>query len=462
MKLTLRELAAATGGTLVGGDPGRLIERISIDTRSLEPGDWFVPLKGERTDGHRYISEAFRKGAGGVFTAQDPPRGAGSGAVLRVGDTLDALQKLAGYYRRRFDTEVIGITGSSGKTTTKDLAATVLGSHFNLLKTGGNYNNHIGLPLTLLGLNEGHRVAVLEMAMRGPGEIAHLARIAVPRWAVITNIGTAHFELLGSVESIARAKGELLENLDDDGVAILNGDDPHLRKLGQGCCRQVFYYGWGKNVDFRACAYAGHGQRASFEVAFPDGRRRPFELPLPGKHNVSNALAALALGFLFKIDVDALNFDLWDFHYSPGRLRITEMGGLKIIDDTYNANPASMKATIEVMQEMEVPGLKIAVLGDMLELGEISEDAHREVGRKIAGSGIDYLITIGGWARFIAEEAHGGKVKVRVCKDREQAWNKLHDIPITAGSMILFKGSRGMELEKMVHRLKKYHGLQEN
>ncbi|NLZ28405.1 MAG: UDP-N-acetylmuramoyl-tripeptide--D-alanyl-D-alanine ligase [Firmicutes bacterium] len=462
MKLTVRELAVATGGNLVEGDPGRLIKRISIDTRDLEPGDWFVPLKGERTDGHRFISEAFRKGAGGVFTAQDLPRGTGSGAIIRVDDTLGALQGLAGYYRRRFDAEVIGVTGSSGKTTTKDLVATVLGSHFNLLKTSGNYNNHIGLPLTLLGLNADHRVAVLEMAMRGPGEIAHLARIAVPRWAVITNIGTAHFELLGSVENIARAKGEILENLGDGGSAILNGDDPHLRKLGQGYRGQVFYYGWEKNVDFRAFGYANHGGRASFEAVFPDGRRRLFELPLPGKHNVSNALAALALGFLFKIDVDALNFDLWDLHHSPGRLRIMEMGGLKIIDDTYNANPASTKASIEVMQEMEVAGLKIAVLGDMLELGGISEDAHREVGRKIIGSGIDYLITIGEQARFIAEEVHGGKVKTRVCKDREQAWSKLQDIPIVADSMILFKGSRGMELEKMIHRLKKYHGLQES
>ncbi|MFY9113941.1 MAG: UDP-N-acetylmuramoyl-tripeptide--D-alanyl-D-alanine ligase [Dethiobacteria bacterium] len=461
MKLTVREIAEATGGTLVGGNPENSVGGVSIDTRSLEPEDWFVPLKGERTDGHHFISEALSKGASGAFSEVDPPRSLYSGVIIRVEDTLDALQRLAGYYRRRFDTEVIGITGSSGKTTTKDLVATVLGRHFDLLKTAGNYNNHIGLPLTLLNLTDRHRVAVLEMAMRGPDEIARLAQIAAPQWAVITNIGTAHIELLGSIEKIARAKGELLDNLSDDGIAILNGDDPYLRKLGQGYRGEVYYFGWKEDVDFQASAYAGRGEGADFEVTFPDGRKRCFELPLPGKHNISNALAALALGYLFKIDVDALDFDLWDSNYSAGRLRIEEVGDLKIIDDTYNANPVSMRASIEVLREMDVAGLKIAVLGDMLELGTISEDAHRMIGRDISKSGIDYLITVGKRAQFIGEEARKDKVKVQICEDNEQAWRSLHDIPVTPGSMILFKGSRGMKLEEIISKLKKHYNLRE-
>lgn len=455
MKLSCREIAQATGGTIICGDPETKAGGVSIDSRNIRPGNWFVPLKGEQADGHKFVSDAIKKGAAGSFVHQKiNPADYPDGVIIQVDDTLDALQRTARYFRLKFSPEVIAITGSSGKTTTKDLISSVLGRHFNILKTEGNYNNHIGLPLTLFNLTPGHKIAVLEMAMRGPGEITELARIALPKWAVITNIGEAHIELLGSVEKIARAKGELLDNMGEEGVAVLNGDDPFLRDIGNRFSGKVYYYGWGKDVDFRVTGCENRDEDSRFTVLFPGGQEHTFSLPLPGRHNVSNALAALALGYLFNLEVPSMDFSLWNKNTTEGRSQYKQsVFGAKIIDDTYNANPDSMQAALEVLKDMQVSGSKIAVLGDMLELGGFSEKAHRETGIKVADCGIEYLITVGKWSEYIANEAEKRKVKVYSCDNNQQAWEYLKELPLSEGNCILLKGSRGIKLEEIVAKL---------
>lgn len=454
MKLSCREIAEAAGGTLLKGDPETRVNGVSIDSRDIKPGNLFVPLKGERTDGHKFIAEAVKKGAVGSFCAEPLPPESLPGVVIKVEDTLDALQKMAGYNRKKYAPDVIGITGSSGKTTTKDLIATVLGRHYKILKTEGNYNNEIGLPLTLLNITEEHRIAVLELAMSGLGEIALLSQIARPGWAVITNIGEAHIELLGSIDNIARAKGELLESMDKEGVAVLNGDDARLRVMAGRFPGRVYYYGWEADADFRAGEYSFTNEGSEFTVYFPDGQEHVYRIPVPGKHNISNALAALALGYLFGIRADDLEFGLWERNDSGGRMQLKTLdSGLKIFDDTYNANPGSMKASLDVVKNIKTPGVKIAVLGDMLELGEFSENAHREIGKKVAESGIDYLITVGGQAKYIGREAVDKKLKVFICSNNDEAWSCLQDIYLPENSYILLKGSRGMKLEEIVNRL---------
>lgn len=455
MHLKGLEVAEGSRGCLVQGDPGVEVKGFSIDSRVIEPGEWFVPLKGERTDGHEYVREALMKGAAGSFYARHLPGDLPPDkTIVKVDDTLLALQDLAGFYRRRFDLDVIGITGSSGKTTTKDIIASVLGRNYQLLKSEGNLNNHIGLPLTLLRLSSRCRIAVLEMGMRGPGEITRLAEIAAPRWGVITNIGVAHLELLGSMDNIARAKGELLESIGTDGTAVLNGDDPYLRKMGDRFKGKVYYYGWQRSADFQALDMTSQGQGAAFSVKFPGSGTENFYLPVPGRHNVTNSLAALALGFLFGMDCSSMREGLINVRLTGGRLAVKESAaGIKIIDDSYNANPDSMKASLSVLQEMAPAGKRAAVLGDMLELGPISEEAHRQVGRDAARYGINYLVAVGSLAAYMAEEAQSAGVASFYCSNNDEAWEQLKELPLGEGWCVLVKGSRSMNLEEIVQKL---------
>ncbi len=456
MELDCREIARATGGKIIGGDTHTIVKGVSIDSRTLMPGEWFVPLQGENTDGHNFVEEVLQKGAAGSFFAKPCTLDAKSlpGTIIEVEDTLKALQDMAGYYRQKFSLQVIGITGSSGKTTTKDLLASILKPHLKVLKTEGNYNNQIGLPLTLLKLTSEHEAAVLELGMNRAGEIEKLTRISNPGWGIITNIGEAHIELLGSRENIARAKGELMNVMGKEGIIILNGDDPYLREMGESFGGKVYYYGWEESADLRGNKYTYKDGRTDFEVVFPRGERKHYYLPLPGKHNASNALAALAVGYLLGVEVDKLDFELTEFDFSGGRMQMMKsVEGAKIIDDSYNANPSSMKASLEVLEEIEVSGARIAVLGDMFELGNMAEEAHREVGRKIARSKIDYLVAVGELARYIAEEARQDKLQVYICKNKEEAWECLRNLPRSEENCFLIKGSRGMNLEELVAKL---------
>ncbi|HOL17575.1 MAG TPA: UDP-N-acetylmuramoyl-tripeptide--D-alanyl-D-alanine ligase [Bacillota bacterium] len=452
MRLTGKEIMAACAGELLRGDAESVVTGFAIDSRQVSPGDFFVPLKGEHTDGHYYVGDAFNRGAAGTFYAQRPLPELPPGLVIGVADPLTALQQAAAYYRRKFKLHVIGVTGSSGKTTTKDFIAGIISGSLPTLKTAGNLNNEIGLPLTLLSLEEHHRAAVLEMGMSAPGEITALARLADPTIGVITNIGEAHMEHLGSMEAIAAAKGELLDYLGQSGTAVLNGDDPRLLEMGKRFPGKVYFYGFAAG-DIRCVKLTRQGESSLFRVRFPDGQEGDFSLDMPGRHLVSNALAALAVGWLLKISPGKMAAGLQKSAVTSGRLQIREgAGGIKIIDDSYNANPASVKAALQVLRELG--GDKtVAVLGDMLELGPVEVSAHREVGRFAAQCGLAALITVGERAKEIAAAATKAGLEARACEDHDGALAALRETVPGPGWYILIKGSRGMRMEKLVQSL---------
>lgn len=464
MLFTAGEIARITGGELWLGkaEPGTGFERVIIDSREARAGDFFCPLQGEKDNGHNYILDALARGASGSFlewkwterfSRNDfPPEK----SIVVVNDTLVSLQKLSSYHRNRFSLHVVAVTGSNGKTTTKDFIASVLSKRYNVLKTEGNYNNHIGLPLTLLRLKREHEVAVLEMAMRGLGEIALLASLSRPSAGVITNIGEAHMELLGSKDNIARAKGELLEALGAEGTAFLNGDDPFLRQMGEKFRGRTFYYGFGKEVDFRVLRYNLDDLGCKFEVLMPGGATKEFWSPLPGRHNVYNALAAISVGLHFSLDHSEILSGLAGCSFSGMRMERTFVkGGFWIINDAYNANPTSMKYALDFLQEWGAGKTRIAVLGDMFELGLLAEEGHREVGRYLADLQLDYLVAVGKMASMVvlgAKERGFPPERIFYAPGHKEAIEFLHSLPL-AGSIILVKGSRGMKMEKIVEEL---------
>lgn len=464
-KFSLEEIAGAVRGRIVQGDPALVIERVCTDTRQIVPGSLFVALKGERFDAHDFLEEAAAKGAGALLVSRTEDCPPGTPTVL-VRNTLQALQNLAGFNRRKAGIPVVAVTGSVGKTSTKDMIAAVLSEKFSVLKTGGNYNNEIGLPLTLLNLGPEHQVAVVEMGMRGLGEIRELAAIAQPDVGIISNIGETHLELLGSVENIARAKGELLECLPRNGTAILNGDDPWLRRLGAGFSGKVVYFGLGENCAVRATEWHAGERTTEFtvEAELPAGAagytetgRVQFQAMIPalGRHNVLNALAAVAAGLQLGVEPRLIIQGLSRLSLSAMRLEIRTDCPWVIINDTYNANPASMRAALEVLAEYPCKGKRVAVLGNMFELGAEAEHGHRSVGEAAAHLGTDLLITLGEQAAWIAEEAAGKGLlpaQAVVCLDKEQVIRTLKE-RLNPGDVVLVKGSRGMKMEEIAAKI---------
>jgi UDP-N-acetylmuramoyl-tripeptide--D-alanyl-D-alanine ligase len=459
--MNLREVSQAIGGTVLAGSLDREIKGFSIDSRTLGPGDLFFALPGERVDGHRYVKQALAQGAvAAVVSDPNISQEEGypwAGTLLLVADTLRALQQLASYRRERCGVPVIGVTGSNGKTTTKDLIYSVLLEKFPVLKTEGNLNTEIGLPLTLLRLKEWHQAAVLEMAMRGLGQIEFLCGIARPVVGVITNIGTAHYELLGSLENIAKAKGELLEALPKDGLAVLNREDSWSVFLGEKLRKKrgvrVLYYGFGRDADVRAENLVKSLEGVGFKLIY-QGQKQEVSLPLPGEHNVLNSLAAAAVGCSLGMTLPEIARGLSRATISEKRLEKRRgIGGSIIINDTYNANPASMKASLGVLSS--APGRRIAVLGDMRELGPLTEAGHREIGRYIVEKGIDYLFTVGELARWIGEEARGrgmDSARIYSYSTNREAGEKLRSL-LREGDVVLLKGSRIMALEEVAESL---------
>ncbi len=455
MSIKGADLLKACRGELLQGDPEQLISGFSIDSRSIRKGDFFVPLRGEKEDGHIYVPGAVAAGAAGSFYARRPlPELPPQALLIGVPDVLAALQQAAAYQRRRFNLPVIGVTGSSGKTTTKDFIAGVLSGRMKVLKTEGNLNNEIGLPLTLLRLDESCRAAVLEMGMSAPGEIAGLAQWALPDIGVITNIGEAHLEMLGSMEAIAAAKAELLDCIGSRGTAVLNGDDPRLREMGARFDGKVYTYGFNQG-DIRASSLSKRGEGSIFKVRFPGGEEGSFSLPLPGRHLVSNALAALAVGYLLGVSLPQMQEGLEKSEITDGRLQLlTHHTGSRIIDDSYNANPDSVRAALEVLRDLG--GVKsVAVLGDMLELGPAAPEAHREIGRFAARSRIGALVTVGELGAEIAAGAAAAGLTAAACRSHAEALDALkRHLPADgAGWYILVKGSRGMRMETIIDGL---------
>ncbi|RQD73798.1 MAG: UDP-N-acetylmuramoyl-tripeptide--D-alanyl-D-alanine ligase [Candidatus Syntrophonatronum acetioxidans] len=455
-ELFIKEIIEATGGTLLQGDLDIVVKGFSIDTRSLKPGEFFIPLKGDNTDGHQFVRDALGKGASGAFISREMedevlPSG---GAVIKVSDTLLALQQLSRYHREKMKVKIIGITGSAGKTTTKDLLASILNIKYKTLKTECNLNNHIGLPLMLLQLLPEHQFGVLEMGMRGQGEIRLLAELSRPQAGIITNIGEAHFELLGSLEAIARAKGELLEVMGTRGVAVLNGDNRWLRSLGEKFPGKVVYFGLNNKVEFQGYDVVYQGTGTHFKVLIED-REEEFFMPLPGEQNLYNALAALSCALYLGITPEEVRKGLGAPHLTGMRLEVTETPwGATLINDAYNANLSSTKASLKTLAMIGKDSRQIAVLGDMLELGSISEKSHREVGDFAVELGVDFLLGLGNLMLLAVEKARE--------KGLENAWHfwehgeliKTLERIIQPGDFILIKGSRGMRMEKVVDLLK--------
>ncbi|HHX74108.1 MAG TPA: UDP-N-acetylmuramoyl-tripeptide--D-alanyl-D-alanine ligase [Firmicutes bacterium] len=457
MEMNCRAVAAAVNGSILQAGSERNIRRFVIDSRLAADGDFFVPLKGEHTDGHYYVRQAAQNGAIGCFVSRDftgpPPPGM---FVIAVDDTLTALQQAAAAYRRRFTLPVVGVTGSVGKTTTKDMIAAVLSARLRTLKTEGNLNNEIGLPLMLTRLEAETEAAVLEMGMSGFGEIARLAALAGPTVGVITNIGESHLEMLGSREGIARAKSELLAALPPEGAAVVNGDEPLLLPHIKNLPCPVVTFGFGRAATVRCRGAEGTGGRKNVLIeqdGYPLLRLRP---PLPGRHNVYNLLAAVAVGRLLQLNDDEIRSGLAGLQPTAMRQEIITLpGGIHLINDAYNASPTSMAAALDLLQELSGGAGRIAVLGDMLELGEMEEEGHRQVGRLAAESGLKALLVLGERAAWIArgaKEAGMAEGNIYHSASHAAAAGLLQRLA-QRGDYVLLKGSRGMRMEKVLQLL---------
>jgi UDP-N-acetylmuramoyl-tripeptide--D-alanyl-D-alanine ligase len=461
MILTVDEILEATCGSLWLGKPGAVFEGASIDSREIKGKELFFPLKGEKEDGHKYIIAALKRGAAGsllekkqvsFFSREQFPPGK---CVILVNDSQQSLQKIASYYRQKFNIPLLAVTGSNGKTTTKDFLASVLSSRYHVLKTEGNLNNHIGLPLMLLRLRKEHELAVLELGMSSLGEISLLTALSRPSLGVITNIGEAHMEFLGSQENIARAKEELLLMMGSQAAAFLNGDDPFLLRLGKNFRGRTYYFGFNENNDYRVLRHALSREGTDFDVHLPGNKVENFKISLPGKLNIYNALAAIAVGLQLHLKPQQIREGLSRTKFSGMRMeKIWVKSGFYIINDAYNASPSSMKFALQTLQELAGTAKKIAVLGDMLELGPLEAKGHLEIGKYLSDK-IDCLVTVGKRAVLIAEGAKKAgfpSQNIFSVKNQTEAVKYLEKHPLP-DAFILVKGSRGMYMETVVEEL---------
>ncbi len=447
------EIVKATEGKLAHTGETAVITGVCTDSRKIKPGDLFIPLIGENFDGHDYIKSAFEKGAAASLTQKETVHFPGK-TVIVVNDTLIALQNLAALYRSSFRIPFIGITGSVGKTSTKEMVACVLAERYNVLKNEGNLNNEIGVPLTIFRLEPEHEVAVVEMGMSGFGEIRALTNIVRPRVGIITNIGISHIEKLGSRQNILKAKLELLEGLQSDGLLILNGDDVMLSGAKELLNCRTVSYGLEEGVDYQAYNIRSRGEYGVDFNVMVQGAEYSVQLPAPGVHNVYNALAAIAAGHELGVPMRDLQAGVSHFSAGKMRLNIIKTNGMIIINDAYNASPQSMKAALDVLSELG-SSRRIAVLGDMLELGDWSERAHIETGIQAAKKEIDYIITVGKEAAHIikgAKDSGFDPKRTAQFTGNSEVIEYLRGL-LRQGDAILVKGSRGMMMEQIVQAL---------
>ena len=450
-RLTLSQIAQFAGASLSSGDGTVLINRVSTDSRTIKPGELFVALRGENFDGHEFVEAGANAGATGALVDLNW-RGSvpNDFALLRATDTLQAYQALAANYRRSLALKVLAITGSNGKTSTKDFAASVLARRFQVTRTEGNFNNHIGLPRTILEATSEDEVAVWEIGMNHPGEIAALSKIAAPDAAIITNIGVAHIEFMGSREAIAAEKGALAEAIEPQGTVILNADDPFSEGIAARTRAKVVFAGTTGGA-VRAIEIRQSADGSEFTIVEGAHRCRA-QLPVAGSHMVQNALLAVAAGRAFGLSIEECAAGLAAAPLTKARLQIKEIGGVQFLDDSYNANPDSMKAALRTLVELDAEGKRIAVLGEMRELGAESERGHREIGETAATLGVDQLITIGDAAELIAEGARtAGLDKVSSAQSTSEAAKLLSEM-VEPGDLVLIKGSRAARTEEVIEQ----------
>jgi len=456
------EIYRATGGRLVAGRKDVSCKGISTDSRTVKKGNCFVALPGEKYDGHAFIQKALNNGAKGLVVSEsyisdisDRPLDWAGVYVIAVPDTLKALGDIATFHRERSRVSVVAITGTNGKTTTKEMTARILERSFSVLKTRGNFNNLIGLPLTLLRLNPAHEWAVLELAMNHPGEIERLARICNPQLGVITNIAPGHLEGVRDLDGVMHAKGELLEVLGEGGTAILNIDDPKVCQLAERFPGRVVPFGVHRAAEVWAVPFHHTASGCSFDLHWQNMATR-VHLRTPGLGAIYNAVASAAVGYQLGLSIDEVKEGLESTPSVPGRMTILDLpGGIHLIDDTYNANPGSMTQAIETLTELKGNSRGILITGDMLELGEHSVAAHKELGALAAKSDISHLYATGEFAKTVAEGAKragmNGK-QVSVCNPEEIV--KEVTKRLAPGDWVLVKGSRLMAMERIVDALR--------
>ena len=450
--LSLSEIASLSATRLELGNSDLAISHVSTDSRTIKPGDLFVALCGEHFDAHNFLEQVAKAGAAGALVSRDPPPGLPQTfAILRAADTLVAYQNLAANYRKTLPLKVLGITGSNGKTSTKDFAASILGRAFRVTKTEGNFNNHVGLPRTILEANSDHQFAVWELGMNHPGEIAALASIASPDAGIITNIGIAHIEFMGSREAIAQEKGALAEAIDPGGFVVLNADDDFSGSIANRTRARVIFAGIEEGA-IRAIEVKQTAAGCEFTIVESAHRCRA-QLPVPGLHMVQNAILAVAAGRAFGVSLEECAAGLVSAPLAKARLQIREIHGVQFIDDSYNANPDSMKAALRTLMELDADGKRIAVLGRMLELGAESERGHREVGEAAATLGIDHLISIGNDTIALAAE-QAGLENSAIAQDASDAAEMLNEI-VGPGDLVLIKGSRSSRTELVLDEFAK-------
>lgn len=441
-------IARWSGGVLSSGDPTACITNVCTDSRALKPGDLFVALRGEKFDAHSFVAEAARLGAVAALVEEIPSGLPAHFGVIKVPNTLIALQRLSANYRRGLGLQVVGITGSNGKTSTKDLTASVLSERLRVTKTEGNLNNHIGLPLTMLRAKASDQVGVFEMGMNHPGEIAPLAALAAPDVAIITNIGISHIEFMGTREAIAQEKGMLAEALPPSGTVILPADDPFSKSIAARTKADAVFTGIGTG-DVQATNLRPDATGTRFQLS-ADNRSVETHLPVPGEHMVRNSLLAAAAGRVFGLSLEACAAGIAKLKLTKGRLEQKLVRGIQILDDTYNANPDSMAAALRTLATLPCAGRRIAVLGAMGELGPETERGHRSVGEAAGRERIDGLIAVGAPAAWIAEEAtRTGVAQVTKVGTAEEATALLREFA-KPGDIVLVKGSRSAKMERIV------------
>ncbi len=462
--MTLKNIAACCGGTYFGDGASldTAVTSVATDSRKIRPGGLFIPLQGERADGHDFIPDVMERGA--LACLSERKLDGQKERYILVESTRKALRDIAAFYRRSLGTKVVGITGSVGKTSTKEMIASVLKEKYRIHKTEGNYNNEIGLPLTVFGMTQEHEIAVLEMGISDFGEMHRLAEIASPDICVITNIGLCHLECLGSRDGILKAKTEVFSHLKEDGIAVLNGDDDKLSTIKQVNGKSPVFYTFKEPYETygkeETAVYADgvtplgmEGIRMTLHL---HGNSQDITIPLPGEHNIYNALAAACVGAACGMELSEICRGISSVRAIGGRSNFISSGGITVIDDCYNANPVSMRASIDVLSC--APGRKIAILGDMGELGEDALKLHEQTGRYAAQKGIDCLYCTGEQSRELAKgasEESGGKTHVLHFTDKKELLDAVCG-QMKKGDTVLVKASHFMKFSEIVEALKEF------
>jgi len=449
---TIPQILECTGGKLISGSPRRSISGISIDSRTIKKDDLFIAIKGNSFDGHLFIEEARRRGAAAIIFSnaryKTTHANLPSVPIVKVKNTHLALAALAYSYRKRFDIPVIAVTGSNGKTTTKEMLSAILAKKFSVLSNPGTQNNHIGVPMTIFKLRKEHNIAVLEVGANHAGEIDRLSWMLQPTMGVITNIGSSHLEFFKTLKGVLEAKLELVRNLPKDGKLLVNKDDELLKKIN-GSRLRTYTFGFNQDSNF-------HGQaieQAEDKISFIYNKKHRIVLSALGRHNVYNALASIAVASFFNVDHSQIKDALLSFQPPPMRMQIVKLkNNATVINDCYNANPTSFSSALEFLNEYPHRTRRIVICGDMLELGEASHRLHLDTGKNIAKAKIDFLITVGNLAKEIAHGANLAgmpKKAMHTCGDVKEAGSFLQEI-IQSDDLILIKGSRAMQMENII------------